>query len=100
MSQADAYPEARLHRHRTVEDVMTSAVVTVHRLTPYKEMVRLLPEHRVSSLPVPADGWQVIGLVSQTVLRPVRHRMPLRRHRDGTRAGLGLPTRRRTVDLH
>jgi len=33
---------------------MTSAVVTVHRLTPYKEMVRLLPEHRVSSLPVPA----------------------------------------------
>ena len=68
MSQADAFIEARLRRHRTVEDVMTSAVVTVHRLTPYKEIVRLLSEHRVSSLPVLADGWQVIGLVSETDL--------------------------------
>ena len=47
---------------------MTSAVVTVHRLTPYKEIVRLLSEHRVSGLPVVADGWQVIGLVSETDL--------------------------------
>lgn len=37
MPQADAYLEARLHRRRTVEDVMTSPVVSVGRLTPYKD---------------------------------------------------------------
>ena len=31
---------------------MTTAVVTVDRLTPYKEIARLLAEHKVSSLPV------------------------------------------------
>jgi hypothetical protein len=37
MPPADAYLEARLHRRRTLEDVMTSAVVTVGRLNPYKD---------------------------------------------------------------
>ena len=68
MSQPDAYLEARLHRRRRVEDVMTTAVVTVDRLTPYKEIARLLAEHKVSSLPVVAEGWQVIGIVSETEL--------------------------------
>jgi CBS domain-containing protein len=68
LPQADAYLEARLHRHRMVEDVMTTAVVTVDRLTPYKEIARLLAEHRVSSLPVLAEGWEVIGVVSETEL--------------------------------
>ena len=93
MSQADAYLEARLHRHRTVEDVMTSAVVTVHRLTPYKEIVRLLSEHRVSSLPVLADGWQVIGLVSETVLLAV-HDSVERRGRAAARRSLAHRSRR------
>jgi CBS domain-containing protein len=68
MSQADAYLEARLHRRRRVEDVMTTVVVTADRLTPYKEIACLLAEHRISSLPVLADGWQVIGMVSETEL--------------------------------
>jgi hypothetical protein len=34
MSQPDAYLEARLHRRHRVEDVITTAVVTVDRLTP------------------------------------------------------------------
>jgi len=68
MPQADAYLEARLHRRRSVEDVMTSAVVTVDRLTPYKEIACLLAENRISSVPVLSDGWQVIGLVSETDL--------------------------------
>ena len=68
MSQPDAYLEASLHRRRRVEDVMTAAVVTVDRLTPYKEIARLLAEHEVSSLPVLAGGWQVIGVVSETEL--------------------------------
>jgi hypothetical protein len=37
--------------HR-VQDVMTTAVVTVDRPTPYKEIVRLLAEHRISGVPV------------------------------------------------
>jgi CBS domain-containing protein len=68
MPQADVHLEARLHRHRTVQDVMTAPVVTADKLTPYKEIACLLAEHRVSSLPVLADGWQVIGVVSETML--------------------------------
>lgn len=87
MPQADAYLEARLHRHRTVEDVMTTAVVTVDRLTPYKEIACLLAEHRISSLPVLADGWQVIGMVSETELLAARDNAA-RRGRAVTRPGL------------
>jgi CBS-domain-containing membrane protein len=54
--------------HRTVEDVMTTPVVTADRLTPYKEIARLLAEHRISGLPVLVDGWQVVGVVSEADL--------------------------------
>jgi CBS domain-containing protein len=54
--------------HRTVEDVMTTPVVTADRLTPYKEIARLLAEHQISGLPVLADGWQVVGVVSEADL--------------------------------
>jgi CBS-domain-containing membrane protein len=84
--QADAYLEARFHRHRTVADVMTTAVVTVDRLTPYKEIARLLAEHRVSSLPVLADNWQVIGVISETELLAARDDAA-RRGRAATRPG-------------
>jgi CBS domain-containing protein len=84
--QADAYLEARLHRHRTVEDVMTTAVVTVDRLTPYKEIACLLAEHRISSLPVLADNWQVIGVISETELLAARDNAA-RRGRTASRSG-------------
>jgi CBS domain-containing protein len=86
MPQADAYLEARLHRHRTVEDVMTTAVVTVDRLTPYKEIACLLAEHRISSLPVLADNWQVIGVISETELLAARDNA-VRRGRAASRPG-------------
>ena len=72
MTPADAYLAARLRRRRRVEDVMTTAVVTADRLTPYQEVARLLIEHRVSCLPVLAHGWQVIGVVSETDLLAAR----------------------------
>jgi CBS domain-containing protein len=72
MPAADAYLEARFHRHRTVEDVMTAAVVTVDRLTPYKEIACLLAEYRISGLPVLADGWRVIGVITETDLLTAR----------------------------
>ena len=72
MAPADAYLAARLQRRRRVEDVMTTAVVTADRLTPYQEVARLLVEHQVSCLPVLAHGWQVIGVVSETDLLAAR----------------------------
>ena len=72
MTPIDAYLAARLRRRRRVEDVMTTAVVTADRLTPYQEVARLLIERRVSCLPVLAHGWQVIGVVSETDLLAAR----------------------------
>jgi CBS domain-containing protein len=78
--------EGGMRRHRTVEDVMTTAVVTVDRLTPYKEIARLMAEHQVSSLPVLAGGWQVIGVVSETELLAARDTVA-RRGRAAARRG-------------
>jgi CBS domain-containing protein len=58
--------------HRTVEDVMTTPVVTADRLTPYKEIARLLAEHQISGLPVLVDGWRVVGVVSEADLLTAR----------------------------
>jgi len=58
---------------------MTTGVVTADRLTPYKEIALLLAEHQISGLPVLADGWQVIGVVSEADL--------LERRPEGRTAG-------------
>jgi CBS-domain-containing membrane protein len=54
---------------RTVQDVMTRDVVAVQGATPFKELVRLLNEHRITALPVLDDaGRVVVGVVSETDL--------------------------------
>jgi CBS domain-containing protein len=54
---------------RTVQDVMTREVVAVRGPTPFKELVRLLNEHRVTAVPVLDDaGRQVVGVVSESDL--------------------------------
>jgi CBS domain-containing protein len=68
MGPSGDYSQAMPRHRRTVQDVMTTAVVAADRLTPYKEIVLLLAEHRISGLPVLADGWQVIGVVSEADL--------------------------------
>ena len=60
------YPSG--HRKRRVRDVMTASVVTVNRRTPYKEIARLLTEHRISSVPVLSTGRHVVGVVSEADL--------------------------------
>jgi len=45
--------------------VMTTSVVTVDRITPYKEIVRLLAEHRISGVPVLTMGRHVAGVVTE-----------------------------------
>jgi CBS-domain-containing membrane protein len=54
---------------RTVQDVMTREVVAARGATPFKELVRLLNQHRITALPVLDDaGRVVLGVVSETDL--------------------------------
>jgi CBS domain-containing protein len=54
--------------HHRVRDVMTASVVTVDRITPYKEVVTLMADHRVSAVPVLTMGRHVAGVVSEADL--------------------------------
>lgn len=49
----------------TVAEVMTTDVVTVIPATPFKEVVGLLAEHRVSAVPVVDEDHRPIGVVSE-----------------------------------
>ncbi len=60
--------------HSRVRDVMTTTVVTVDRITPYKEIARLLAEHRISGMPVLTMGRHVTGVVSEADLLAARDR--------------------------
>lgn len=71
-------------RKRRVEDVMTTSVVTVDRITPYKEIARLLAEHRISGAPVLTMGRYVAGVVSEADLLVVED-ANVRRDRMGDR---------------
>jgi CBS domain-containing protein len=53
---------------RRVSDVMATAVVTVDRATPYKEIARLLAEHKISGMPVLKMGREVAGVVTEADL--------------------------------
>ncbi len=71
---------------------MTTSVVTVDRITPYKEIASLLVEHQISGMPVLALGRQVVGVVSEGDLIAALERRP---HRGSGRAGwLRLGARR------
>ena len=47
---------------------MATSVVTVDRATPYKEIARLLAEHRISGMPVLKMGREVAGVVTEADL--------------------------------
>lgn len=51
-----------------VWDVMTTKVITVDRITPYKEIARLLAKHKISAVPVLMLGRHVAGVVSEADL--------------------------------
>jgi CBS domain-containing protein len=50
---------------------MTTTVITVDRITPYKEIAQLLTEHRISGMPVLSMGRHVVGVVSEADLLAV-----------------------------
>jgi CBS domain-containing protein len=69
---------------RRVSDVMTTSVVAVDRITPYKEIARLLAEHRISGLPVVKMGRTVVGVVTEADLLAAQANTA-RRLRSGAR---------------
>jgi CBS-domain-containing membrane protein len=83
--------------HSTVRDVMTTDVVTVDRITQYKEIAQLLAEHEVSAVPVLIMGRHVAGVVSEADLLAAQDQSA-RRARTG-RTGV-LPWTRRQVAHH
>jgi CBS domain-containing protein len=50
---------------RTIQDVMTRTVVVVPDSAPFKEIVGLMDEYRVSALPVVNDEGRISGIVSE-----------------------------------
>lgn len=66
--RADGQDQGAVHHVPRVRDVMTEKVITVDRLTPFGEIVRLLTEHRISGVPVLMMGRRVAGVVSEANL--------------------------------
>jgi CBS domain-containing protein len=54
-----------INMYRTVSDVMTRTVVSVDASATFKDIVRLMQEHRVSAVPVVDEDRRVLGLVSE-----------------------------------
>jgi len=54
--------------HSRVRDVMTTEVVTVDRITPFKDIASLMVERRISGVPVLTLGRHVAGVVTETDL--------------------------------
>ncbi|MFD9635078.1 CBS domain-containing protein [Streptomyces violascens] len=78
----------------TVSDVMTHTVVSVGRDAAFKEIVELMRQWRVSSLPVLEGEGRVIGVVSEADLLPKEEfrdsdpsHLPLHRLSDVAKAG-------------
>jgi len=76
--------------HSRVQDVMTASVVSVDRITPYKEIARRLAEHKVGGVPVLTMGRHVAGVVSEGDLLAARDTNPA-----AGRRRLGWPRRPR-----
>ncbi|TLS45344.1 CBS domain-containing protein [Streptomyces montanus] len=55
-------------KHNKVGPVMATEVIRVEYGTPFKEVVRLLADHRISGLPVIDEEEKVLGVISETDL--------------------------------
>ena len=66
-----------LRRHRTVSDVMTSQVHVAGPLTPFKRLVQLIDENRVSAIPIVDEHGVPIGIVSESDLLLKERRLEL-----------------------
>ncbi len=67
----------RMPRHRTVSDVMTTRVHVASPFAPFKMLVRLIEENRVSAIPIVDQLGVPIGIVSETDLLLKERRLEL-----------------------
>lgn len=80
---------------RSVDEVMTRDVVTVHRDASFKSVVRTLAQHRVDAVPVVDDDRRLVGVVSSSDLTCHEEPPPrwadwlTRRGRDAARKARG-----------
>ncbi len=71
--------------HSRIRDVMTTEVVTVDRITPFKEIAEELVTHQISGAPVLGLGRKVVGVVTEGDLIAARDpRAGERRNWTGT----------------
>jgi CBS domain-containing protein len=77
-------------RHRTVSDVMTARVHVAGPESPFKLLVRLIEENRVSAIPIVDQNGVPVGIVSEGDLL-----LKERRHELETERDLAHPRRRR-----
>ena len=73
---------SRLPRHRTVSDVMTSRVHVATPAAPFKLLVRMIEENKVSAIPIVDQQGVPIGIVSETDLLLKERRVELESSRD------------------
>ena len=69
-------------KHLTVADVMTSRVHVASPLAPFKLLVRLIEENRVSAIPIVDQQGVPIGIVSESDLLLKERRFELETSRD------------------
>jgi CBS domain-containing protein len=61
-------PQHHGRYHSRVRDIMTTSVISVDRITPYKEIVSLLAKHHIGGVPVLMLGRHVAGMVTDADL--------------------------------
>lgn len=71
-----------LPRHRTVSDVMTRHVHVAAPATPFKVLVRIIEENRVSAIPIVDEQGIPIGIVSEADLLLKERRRELESSQD------------------
>lgn len=90
-STAGCRPAYQARRWR-VRDVMTVPAVSVTEHTTYKQVARLLSEHRLSALPVLSRSGRVIGVVSEADLLHKQER-----HHSARPGGMSWPPHRKAA---
>jgi CBS domain-containing protein len=68
--------------HRSVSDVMTSRVHVANPLAPFKLLVRLIEENRVSAIPIVDQQGLPVGIVSESDLLLKERRVELETSHD------------------
>jgi CBS domain-containing protein len=64
----------------TVGDVMTNSVVTTSPSAPFKYVLRIMQDHRISGVPVVDDAGRLVGIVTEADLLRAESAEPPRRN--------------------